>query len=275
MTTTTLPRPATVHRILTAPTTAHRVALEAAWGIVTSWVTIAGERKAAATGGILALRRATGQDTVGAVALTIRRTVAATWHDAMDAPADDLGRIALADGVPAGVLDVSRAAALIACSLAGMVDPTDDHAAIIETWWRTHCQRERGTVSVDLGPVDIIDPPHALGRLIESMIRWPGEPTPLCQSLDQIAGEVLRDPTATPPQPPKPLPAPVSIRDAVREAVRRAGITPEELARMASDAYGDDAPDRSHVYKYLSGTSDMTSARAGCLMAALGLTISR
>lgn len=185
------PRPATTHQMLAAPTLAHRVALEAAQGVVAVWCRIADTDVQVARAAIRAF--CDGRcDTVDSVALAIRRGVWACWDDRRDAHPESIGRSSLGDGCPEGCIDVCRAAALITCSVAGMVEPTDDHAAIMEVWYRDLCASAQRAVSVDIGPLDLRRPRHALADLIENAPRWPGDPTPFRRSLDEIARSAIQ-----------------------------------------------------------------------------------
>lgn len=189
----TFPRPATTHRLLKDPTVAHLTALEAAYSIVTSYCQVARDAgEDVALGYLRAATAAHRGDVVDVVADQIRRPVRRVWDDDRDSHDDSKGRFSVGDGTPEGAIDVCRSAALIACSVVGLVEPTDDHAAIVESWYRECCQRDKSAVSVDLGPVDLECPRNALADLVESEVRWPADPTPLRKSLDEIAGSELR-----------------------------------------------------------------------------------
>lgn len=187
----TFPRPQTTHRMLTEPTVAHRVACEAAQGVVTGWCRIADASEETAVAALRTLCESLRCDTADAVALTIRRAVWACWDDQRDSHPESVGRFSLSDGCPEGCLDVCRAAAVITCSVAGLVEPTDDHAAIMESWWRKLCEENKQAVAVDLGPLDLRNLRNALADMIERVPRWRGEPTPFLRSLDEIASRTL------------------------------------------------------------------------------------
>ena len=89
-------------------------------------------------------------------------------------------------------MDVCRGAAIVALSIVGLLEPTDDLAAIIEVWYRDTCRRLAGTITVDLGPVDLQHTRSGLAELVESECRWPGDALPFRAALDEIAGQELR-----------------------------------------------------------------------------------
>lgn len=179
---TTLPRIETTQRLLSAEATpAMRVAYEAAQGLVTAWCEAARSDRASAAATIGALRERLRTDTAGVIALTIRRAVWAAWDDARDAHPDDRGAYVLSDGAPAGVLDVCRAAAIVAASVAGLVEPADDQAEVIAAWWVETCGTARR--SVPLGT----EYRNGLQAMLRRMPRWPGAPLPFQVRLADLA----------------------------------------------------------------------------------------
>lgn len=189
---TSFPRPATVYRMLQAPTPADLVALDAAWSHVQAWCAAADADESVAVASLRAVCARAEDDTPGTIGRLIRRTVSHVWNDNRDSHPDSRGRLSLSDGMPEGAIDVCRGAGVVACALVGLIEPTDDLAAIMERWYRECCKSLKATVSVDLGPVDMVHPRNALAAQVESESRWPGEPTPFRAALDEIAGGVLR-----------------------------------------------------------------------------------
>lgn len=187
-----LPLPSTTHRILCDPSPAHLVALEAAHGAVTSLCMVSREAEPVAEKYILAMCAARKCDTTDAIALPIRPAVWRVWDDARDSAVGLRGKFSLSDGTPMGCMDVCRAAALVSCSIASLVEPDDEHAAIIELWYRQECEKVKRSVSVDIGSVALSHPRSSLASLAENEVQWAGDPLPFRLALDQIRNNLLR-----------------------------------------------------------------------------------
>lgn len=145
-----LPRTSTVARILRDDATAaHNVAYDICHSQCIYWCQVAAYRGKGAyddqtdhTRNALAhlLGGLNAAEYSGRVAC---RAVRRVWDDARDCcDQSDIGRFDIADGTPQGCIDVCGAAGIVAASITGLVEPTDDYGAIIEEWYRDIIERE-------------------------------------------------------------------------------------------------------------------------------------
>jgi len=200
-----LPRKSTVARILRDDATiAHEVAWDVCYSQCIYWCQVAAFAQAEVTRKSLAhmLGGLNAAEYTGRVA---RAAVRRVWDDARDCcDPYDVGRFDIADGCPQGVMDVCGAAGLAAASVAGLVEPEDDYAGVIEEWYRDIITREwdgrqrldqewkvsGGVARADITG-DVIHPRSTIAWMIENEAKWPN-PTEFRRRLDSILGDALR-----------------------------------------------------------------------------------
>jgi|FLYN01.1.fsa_nt_gi hypothetical protein len=187
-------------RVLAYEEPTFRVAFEAAWSHAKSWAAMATGDLEATMVALNVLSNRLKTDAAGIIAVLIRPVINSVWTDAEHARPQERGQF-LGDGTPLGAHLTARAAAIIAGSIANIIEPEDDLADLVFPVWDKMCRELRKTRLVELGPLDATmrkmlpgqtDPgPAALAQFLEEEVLWPAPPGPFRQKLDEICARYL------------------------------------------------------------------------------------